>query len=257
MIVDEVKEEYVKNLLKKGKRADGRGMMDYRPISVEKNYLQNAEGSALASIGDSKVLAAVKFDLVEPFKDRPEEGVLMVNSEFTIMAHPEFESGPPNEKVIELARVVDRGIRSAEAVDVKKFFLEEGKAYGLFIDLWVLDHSGNLTDTAALAAMAALRCTKVPKYEDGKIIREEYKGPLELEKDIVTSSFEKIDGKMVVDATDEEEIASDGRLTLASCSNDLLCAGQKSGKAGFTTDEILGLIDTAFEKRKELMKFVK
>ncbi|MCX6767853.1 MAG: exosome complex protein Rrp42 [Candidatus Micrarchaeota archaeon] len=253
MILEEIKEEYVKNLLKKGKRADGRGLTDYRPITVQKGFLQNTEGSALASIGETKVLAGIKFDVMEPFRDRPDEGVMMVNSEFCILAHPGFESGPPNERAIELARVVDRGIRSAEAIDVKKFVLEEGKVLGLFIDLWVIDHSGNLIDTAALAAMGALACTKVPKYEDGAIIRTEFTGPLEVARDVVATSFEKIEGKAVVDANDEEEIASEARMTFATCGDDLVCAAQKSGRGAFTKDELLGLVDLAFEKRKELM----
>ena len=256
MIVEEVKEAYIKSLLKKGRRADGRGQFDYRPIKVEKNFIANAEGSALAQIGDTKVLAGIKFDVMAPFKDRPEEGVAMVNAEFCTLAHPEFESGPPNEKAIELARVVDRGIRSAEIIDLKKFFLEEEKVLGLFIDLWVLDHSGNLTDTAALAAMAALKCTKVPKYEDKALVREEFTGPLALSRDVVATTFEKIEGKSVVDGTDEEEIASEARLTLATCGDDLLCASQKSGRGAYAEDELLGLIDAAFEKRKELVKAI-
>ncbi len=256
MILNEVKEEYVRDLLAKGERADGRKMGEYRQIAVEKNVIPNAEGSALAQIGGSKVLAGVKFDIMEPFKDRPDEGVVMVNAEFSPIAHPEFEAGPPRADSIELARVVDRGIRSAETIDLKKLSLPSGKALGAFIDLYVLDHSGNLIDTAALAAMAALRNTKVPKVEDDKLIRTEFTGSLELARDIVATSVEKIDGKMIVDATDEEEVASSGRITLATCSADLLCAAQKSGRIGFTKDELMQAIDIAFEKRGELVKYV-
>ncbi|MFQ5406631.1 MAG: RNA-binding protein [Candidatus Micrarchaeia archaeon] len=254
MILNEVKEEYVKDLISKNQRVDGRKFDEYRAIKVEKGIVPNAEGSALAHIGDTKVVAGVKFDLMTPFKDRPNEGVVMFNAEFTPVAHPNFNPGPPNEHSIELARVVDRGIRSAETIDVKKFFIEEEKVYGLFVDLYVLDNSGNLIDTAALAAMAALRNTKVPKYEDGSLVRDKFSGNLELSRDVVATSVEKIDGKFVVDANDEEEVASNGRLTLATCSDDLLCAGQKSGRAGLYKDELLQLIDLVFQKRKDLVK---
>ncbi len=257
MILNEVKEEYVRDLLAKGERLDGRKMGEYRQIAVEKNVIPNAEGSALAQIGGSKVLAGVKFDIMEPFKDRPDEGVVMVNAEFSPIAHPEFEAGPPRADSIELARVVDRGIRSAETIDLKKLALPSGKALGAFIDLYVLDHSGNLIDTAALAAMAALRNTKVPKVENGEtIIRTEFSGPLELARDVVATSIEKIDGKMLVDATDEEEVASQGRITLATCSDGLLCAAQKSGRSGFSKDDLMQAIDIAFEKRQELVKYL-
>jgi exosome complex component RRP42 len=258
MIVDEVKKDYILDLVKKEKRTDERGFLDYREIKVEKNIIKNAEGSALASIGDTKVLAGVKFDLVEPFKDRPEEGTLIVGAEFSPIAHPEFEAGPPDENSIELARVVDRGIRSAEVFSLEKLFMGEGKAFGLFIDLSILDHSGNLIDAAALAAMGALCCTRVPKYDAEKqqIIRTEFERDLDIARKVVTCSFEKLGGRMVLDATDEEEIASEGRVTIATCDGDLVCAGQKSGRAGFKQEEMLGLVDVALEKGKELRKFV-
>lgn len=254
MILDQVKEEYVKDLMTKGKRADGRGLHDYREIRVDKNLFTNSEGSALAHIGDTKVLAAVKFDVLTPFADRPNEGVVMCNSEFSPMAHPDFQAGPPDENSIELARVVDRGLRSANAVDVKKLFLEEGKVMGVFIDLYTLDHCGNLTDTAALAAMAALTTARVPKYEAGKLVRDESTGKLELNDVVVTTTFEKIAGKLVVDASGEEEVASEGRFTLATANDGKVAAGQKSKQAGFTQAEFLNMVDLALEKREQLIK---
>ncbi|MFH0971489.1 MAG: RNA-binding protein [Candidatus Micrarchaeota archaeon] len=252
MILDELKEEYVVDLLRNNKRPDGRDLMQYRGIKIEKGNLPNAEGSCLAQIGDTKVLAGVKFDVVAPYKDRPEEGVFQVTSEFLTAAHPEFNPGPPNEGSIELARVVDRGIRSANAIDTKKLFLEPEKALGIFVDLYIMDHSGNLIDTAALAAMGALQNTKVPKYENAALIRTEFKGPLELKRNVSVCSFEKISGKLILDATDEEEIASDGRFSIATCDGDLVCAAQKSGSAAFKKEEVLNLVDMALEKGKEL-----
>ncbi|MFH1751149.1 MAG: RNA-binding protein [Candidatus Micrarchaeota archaeon] len=250
MIIDEIKEEYVKDLMRGNKRPDGRGLLDYREIKLEKGLLQNAEGSCLAQIGDTKVLAGIKFDVVAPYRDRPTEGVFQVTAEFLTAAHPEFTPGPPGEKSIELARVVDRGIRSAEAIDTKKLFLEEAKAFGIFVDLYILDHSGNLIDTAALAAMGALTDCKVPKYKDGAILRNDFSGNLHLERKVSVCSFEKISGKMILDASDEEEVASEGRLSIATCDGDLVCASQKSGSAGFTKEEISDLIDIAIEKGK-------
>ncbi len=254
MILDQVKEAYVKDLMTKGKRGDGRKLDEYRAVKVEKDLYTNSEGSALAHLGDTKVLAAVKFDVLAPFADRPNEGVVMVNSEFSTMAHPDFEAGPPNENSIELARVVDRGIRSAGVVDAKKLFLEENKVMGVFIDLYILDHCGNLTDTASLAAMAALRTAKVPKYEDGKLIRADFKGMLELNQNVLTTTFEKINGRLVVDATNEEEVASDGRFTIATADGDFVAACQKSGAAGFTEEDFMEMIDSSIVKRKELMQ---
>ncbi|NYZ78450.1 exosome complex protein Rrp42 [Candidatus Micrarchaeota archaeon] len=259
MILDEVKEAFIKDLLLKGKRVDGRDFMQYREISVEKNFLPNDEGGAIARIGDSKVVAAVKFDLLAPFPDRPTEGVFMVNSEFSPVAHPDFESGPPNPNSIELARVVDRGIRSAGTIDLDelgKTGIPGEKVMAVFVDLHIIDHSGNLIDCAALAAAAALASAKKPKFEDGAIVRGEYEGKFQLKNTVVSSSFEKIGGKIIIDATHEEEVASSGRVTIATADDEHVCAVQKSGAAGFSEAELLALIDAAFEKRSELLKYV-
>ena len=253
MILDQIKQGFIRDMATKGQREDGRGPLDYRHITVNKGFAPNAEGSCLAQIGKSKVLAGIKFDVMAPFADRPTEGVVMVNAEFSPMAHPEFRAGPPDAQSIELARVVDRGLRSAKIVDTKNMLLMEGKVQGIFIDLYVLDHDGNLIDTAALAAMGALQDSKVPKFEDGKIIRGSNSGNLKLEDAVVCTSFEKIGKNIMVDATDAEEIASSGRLSLSTANGDLICSSQKSGAAGFSKDEYMQMIDWSFEKRKELL----
>lgn len=257
MILDEIKKDYILDLVQKGQRADGRGLLDYRPIHLEKNVIPNAEGSALAYLGNTKVLCGVKVDVATPFADRPNEGVIICNSEFSPIAHPDFYPGPPDERSIELARVVDRGIRSAEAIDVKKLVLEEGKVMGVFVDLYIIDHDGNLIDAATLAAAAALSVARVPKYENGKFIRDQIAGKLAVEKTVVSCSFEKIANQPVLDANNQEEIASLGRMTLSTCDGNLICAGQKSGKAGFTRDEFSHLIDLALEKRNVLLDVLK
>ncbi|MFH1779682.1 MAG: exosome complex protein Rrp42 [Candidatus Micrarchaeota archaeon] len=256
MILEEIQSDYIKDLAKAGKRSDQRGLFEYRPIKVTKGYLPNAEGSALAEIGDTKVVAGVKFDLVTPFPDRPDDGVVIFGSEFSPIAHPDFFPGPPDENSIELARVVDRGIRSAECINVKELKVSEEKVLGVFVDLYTIDHTGNLIDTAGLAAMAALKDAKIPKIEDGKLIRSEFTGGLNLSRDVVITSFEKVDGVLMADARNVEEVASNGRMSFAISNDGFVVAAQKSGLAGFSKDELLKIIDLSLEKSKELLTHV-
>lgn len=254
-ILREVRKDFLQDLLAKGKRFDERELNEWRPVEVQKGVLPNAEGSALAEIGGTKVLAGVKFDIMTPFPDRPDEGVFMTGAEFVPFASPEFEPGPPREDAIEFARVVDRGIRSAGVIDVKKFFIEEGKVLGLFIDLWVLDHAGNLMDTGALAACAALLDAKVPKIEDGALIREETSGGLEMKYKPLTTSFIKVGNKFLMDPSKDEEYAADMNFTIGTVEG-LVSSIQKSGNAGLSRDDVLGLADIAFEKSDELRKYL-
>src|SRR3989338_7278004 len=112
----------------KGIRYDGRKQLDYRDIRVEYGITHSAEGSARIRIGETELLAGVKLAVEKPYPDTPDKGNLMVNVELRPMASPQFESGPPGDQAIELARVVDRGIRESEAIDVRKLVIKEGEA---------------------------------------------------------------------------------------------------------------------------------
>ena len=111
---------HVVELLGKEKRIDGRNLLDFRNISVEKGITSTAEGSARVKIGNTDVLVGVKLGVETPYPDTPEDGNLMVNAELLPLSSNEFEAGPPGIKAIELARVVDRGIREAKTIDTGK-----------------------------------------------------------------------------------------------------------------------------------------
>jgi len=252
----ELKHDVVSNLLAQGKRADGRQKLQYRDIVIKKGVLENAEGSALCSIGKTQVLAGVKIDIATPFPDRPEEGILSTGAEFTPLGAPHFEPGPPRVEAIELARVVDRAVRSSEAIDLKKNVITPGeKVLAIYIDLWVLDHGGNLFDTALLASMAALKGTRMPKIEDGKLNRKESGAMLEISKDVVSCTFAKIGKDFLLDPDFSEEIGSDTLVILAT-EGKHLCSGQKSGKGEITQKELGELVGISFEKAKELRRAI-
>ncbi|MBE3572390.1 MAG: ribonuclease PH, partial [Moorella humiferrea] len=49
-------------------RVNGRGPRELRPVTIERNYLKYAEGSALICIGDTRVIcSATVEDKVPPF----------------------------------------------------------------------------------------------------------------------------------------------------------------------------------------------
>jgi len=57
----------------------------------------------------------------------------MTNLELLPLASPMFESGPPREDAVELARVVDRGIRESESIDLSKLCITPGEKYGWYL----------------------------------------------------------------------------------------------------------------------------
>jgi exosome complex component RRP42 len=254
-ILDEIKKDYVSDLIKKNKRVSERGFFEYRPCTVEKGIFDSAEGSARVKLGKTQVVAGVKIELGTPFKDRPEEGVLSTTAELLPLASPTFEPGPPDEGAIELARIVDRGIRSSNAIDLTSLFLEQDKVLMVFVDIYVLDHDGNLIDASALAAMAALLDTKLPKVEGDQLIRTERTEKLKVTQKVVTCTFSKINSSILLDPELDEEKATSARLTIAT-TPEHVCAIQKGGRGSFTKEELFNLVDISFEKGNELRKLL-
>jgi exosome complex component RRP42 len=249
----------VAQLIAGGKRLDGRGPNDYREIQIESGFVERAEGSARIRLGKTEILVGVKIEMGEPFPDTPNEGVLTVNAELVPLASPTFEAGPPDENSIELARVVDRGIRESKAIATDDLVIKAGeKVFVVFIDVWVLNYDGNLIDASALAALAALLNTKMFNYEvkEGEVkIKPGYK-PLPIRNYPIAVSFAKISDKIIVDPWLEEEQVMDARLTMAVEKDGKICAIQKGGSGTFTTQQILEMSKIAQEKSAELRKLV-
>ncbi len=252
---DIVKSNYIRELIAKGVREDERKPFDYREIKVTTGVIDHAEGSAQVDLGATRVLAAVKMQIEEPMEDTPKQGNLMVGAELLPMAHPAFESGPPSPQAVELARVVDRGIRAAECIDLESLFIEEKKVWSVFIDLYVLNYSGNLFDACTLAAMAALSSTKIPTIENGEANYEKKAGALKLKNIVVSTTFGKIDNALLLDTNIHEENASNARLTIAN-DGKLVRAMQKGLGGSLTPKEIESLVDISLEKYKELEKIL-
>jgi len=250
---------HVIKLLNSNVRLDGRKPTEYREVSVEPGVIRSAEGSARVKIGKTEVIAGVKTEVMQPYPDQEDQGSIMVGVELLPLSSPNFETGPPSIQAIELARVVDRGIRESKTLDFKSLCIEEGeKVWMLIIDICVINEAGNLFDASALAAVTALKNMQFPKYEDGKLDhKEKTDKKLEMNDTPVTVTVLKIGDKFVTDPDSDEEKVIDARLTVASLSDGTLCAMQKGGDTPLSQEEISKMVDIATEKAQELRKLIK
>ena len=256
-LVTRVRIKQIEQLIEKGKRLDGRGVGDYREIKIEQGLIERAEGSARVLLGKTEVLVGVKVETGTPFPDTPNEGVLTVNAELVPLASPNFEPGPPDENSIELARIVDRGIRESKAIDTEKLCIEPGKkVFIVFVDVYVLNHDGNLIDASALAAVSALMNTKMSNYEieDGEVKIKQGYTQLPMKNHPITVTLGKINNKLIVDPWLEEEQVMDSRLSIAINDEGNICAIQKGCSGYFTQQQILEGLKMIQEKAAELRK---
>src|ERR671913_812341 len=166
IIVEHLRRQQMWDFISKGKRLDGRRLDEMRPLEIELDIIKKANGSARVKLGDTEVVAGIKAETGEPFEGLENKGALIISAEVLPTASPYIEPGPPDEETIELARVVDRGIRESEMLDLDKLVLVPGKiVYTVFVDCSVLNTDGNLLDATSYAVVSALLTSKFPIYE--------------------------------------------------------------------------------------------
>jgi exosome complex component RRP42 len=256
--ISHIDREFIAELLGKGERLDGRAFNEYRELQIEANVVPaKAEGSALVRLGDTSVVAGVKVLVGEPYPDSPDEGVIMVTAEMSPIASPLFELGPPKEDAIELARIVDRGVRESNMVDAKGLCIEEGKkVYMVFADVYPLEYDGNLIDASSIAVNVALLTTKFPemKVEEKHVVATGEIKSLPVTNIAVEHTVVKIGKHLILDPTLKEEFVQDCRLTMAIDEKNNFTALQKGGGTGAMS---LGLIGDAMDMALDAGKIMR
>ena len=241
-VIDELKKTQIIELLEQGKRIDGRALDEPRELKIEINAIPKANGSARVCIGDTQVICGVKIQPDRPFPDMGDKGIFICTAELLPLSHPTVETGPPNPSVIELARVVDRGIRESHMIDVSELVIEKNKSViGIFADNVVVDYDGNLFDACSYAATAALMSSTTPKWnwvDDMPSLVEGDPTPVPILTIPVSVTMGKIGKYIIVDPNGDEWASMDARITITTNSDGNICAMQKGGIDGFTQDEV-------------------
>lgn len=262
-IIGSLERKYLADLLEKGQRMDNRGYWESRPVQVIPNVIKKAEGSAMVKWGETVVLAGVKSQLGEPFPDTPNNGVITVNVELSPISSPVHESGPPGPTAIELARVVDRGIRESKVIpmeDPKLCVIPGKKVWILFVDIYIIDDGGNLIDASALAAMSALANTRLNKISIDEETEEveflEETEPLPRNGSATSLTYVKIHKYILYDPNLIEDRGKNARFSLAIDNKGNVCSMQKGESGTFSEDEIYEIIDNASSRVKELLEII-
>ena len=242
-VVDELKKTQILEQLNQGKRVDGRALDEPREITIETNAVPKANGSAKIRLGDTEVLCGIKIQPDRPFPDMGDKGIFICTAELLPLSHPSVETGPPQPHVIELARVVDRGIRESHMVDVSQLVIKKDKSViGVFADIVVIDFDGNLFDACSYAATAALLTATTPKWswvDDKPALVEGAETALPTSTIPVSVTMGKIGDHIIVDPNGDEWDSMDARITITTNSDQSICALQKGGSGGFTQEEII------------------
>ncbi|HEY5632115.1 MAG TPA: exosome complex protein Rrp42 [Nitrososphaeraceae archaeon] len=260
IIVEHLRKQQMWDSLSKGKRLDGRNLDDLRPIEIEMGLIKKANGSARVRLGNSEVVAGVKVETGEPFEGLENKGALILSAEVLPTASPHIEPGPPDEETVELARVVDRGIRESEMLDLNKLVLVTGEiVYVIFVDCSVINADGNLFDATSYAAVASLMNSKLPVFEirDGKVVDTGEKQNSPITTLPVSITAVRIGDSILLDPTAEEEACMDARITITTNSDNNFAAVQKGSTGTFTLEQLKQIAASAKTKGEEVRKKIR
>ena len=181
-------------LIKDGKRLDGRTPKDIRPLRIEAGVLNEAQGSALVEWGGNKVLAGVygpreciPRHLSDPYKAR-----LKVRYTMSPFCSPgEHSRSGPNRRSIEISKVIREAF---EPVVMTNLFPRSQ----IEVYIEVLQAEGGTRVASLTAAAVALADAGIPM------------------KDMVSAiAVGKLDGQVVVDLGKDEDNYGESDVPMA------------------------------------------
>ncbi|MEX2446333.1 MAG: ribonuclease PH [Dehalococcoidia bacterium] len=136
-------------------RSFDRGPQDERPVTIEPGYLRNAEGSALISFGDTKVLCAASVEARVPGWLRG-SGQGWVTAEYGMLPRAthtrgerEAARGKQGGRTMEIQRLIARSLRAC--VDLKQLGEQT-----VTLDCDVIQADGGTRTAAITGAWVAL-----------------------------------------------------------------------------------------------------
>ncbi|CAD5315882.1 unnamed protein product [Arabidopsis thaliana] len=252
-------------------RPDGRQLGKARDTIVNLGLVSTADGSALAKIGSTTMLAAIRMEVMTPSTDSPDEGC--IGCYLVVLFSIPAEAAPVISK-----RLSDT-ILSSGMIDLKELCLVSGKAAWMgYLDIYCLDADGALFDAALLAAVAAFSNLQIPIValnDNGRIVavtgEKDQDNALITEKEAVNKEKRKLTLKnipfsltcilhknyILADPTTEEESIMDTLVTVVLDSSDQMVSFYKSGGAALAySSAIKSCVELARKRAKELKQIL-
>ncbi len=179
-------------LIKDGKRHDGRGPLDLRPIEMKVGILHNANGSAWVKYGGTEVIAAAYGPREPPkFMSLPDRALLRCRYHMAPFSTDERKSPAPSRREVELSKVIREAL---EPIVLTHLFPRT--VIDVFIE--VIRADGGTRTAAITAASLALADAGVPM------------------KDLVAGvAVGKVDGQLVLDIDQVEDNYGEADMPVA------------------------------------------
>lgn len=232
-------------------RFDARLADQMRPVMIEPNYLKTAEGSALISVGNTKVLCTASVEAtVPPFLRGSGKG--WVTAEYAMLPRAtstrtqrEVKKGRESGRTMEIQRLIGRSLRSV--VDLTAL----GER-SVLIDCDVLQADGGTRTASITGAFVALGLA-MQKLVAGGMVK---KNPLR--HYVAATSVGVVDGVPMLDLCYEEDSAAGVDMNIVMTSGGRFVELQATAEQeDFGDDELASLVALGRQGVRELIELQK
>jgi ribonuclease PH len=224
------------------RRPDDRATDAIRPVQIETGVLKFAEGSALISLGNTRVLAAASVEnRVPAFKKESGEG--WMTAEYAMLPRAthtrnqrEVNQGRPSGRTAEIQRLIGRSLRAV--IDTKAF-----PDRTITLDCDVLQADGGTRTAAITAAYVAATMAF------GRLLLTREISTWPLRDQLAAVSVGVVGGVPVLDLEYVEDQVAEVDLNVVGTGAGTLVEVQGTGeKRGFSRGEMETMLDLAREK---------
>ncbi|XP_058182388.1 uncharacterized protein LOC131300515 [Rhododendron vialii] len=256
-------------------RPDARPLGKARDTSVALGAVASADGSALAKIGCTTMLAAIKMEVMTPTTESADEGCIAIDFHMPPICSPIVRPGRPAEAAPVISKQLSDTILSSGMINLKELSLVSGKAAWMaYLDIYCLDADGALFDAALLSAVAAFSHLQIPVVslnDDGRVVVVSNEEGEKLEKEPVNKEKRKLKlssipfsltcvlhkNYILADPTAEEESVMETLLTVVLDSSFQLVSLYKPGGPVLAhTSVIQDCVALTRQRLKELQKIL-
>ncbi|XP_029638761.1 exosome complex component RRP45 isoform X1 [Octopus sinensis] len=253
---------FILQSISKKLRIDGRQPYDYRRLKITFGV---ERGCCQVELGKTRVLAQVTATVGQPKPNRPTDGILFVNVELSPMASPAFEPGRLSEFGVYVNRLMERCLKESRCLDTESLCIVAGeKVWIIRIDLHVLNHDGNLIDSASIAAITSLAHFRRPDVEvsgdEVTVYPVEEREPIALSLHhmpiCVSFAFFQEGKYVLVDPTEKEEKVMDGKMVIGMNKYREICTLQMAGDMLLMHEQILRCSNIAVVKVTEITELI-
>lgn len=270
-MLSEAERQFIETGAAQGARADGRALLDLRPITLETLILPTASSSARVRIGRvTDILVGIKAEIVEPPPETPDEGIISFTVECSSLASPDFVGRGAADLNAELVQFLFKLYASPATQELRRALclIHGKKCWVLHVDALVLDSGGNLYGALSIAVRAALKLVVLPKViiipgegdeVDEVEIDEEVFEMLPRTADapiaITLSAFGQRAAYMT-DCTSSEEACAKFSITVGVNHTGRTCGAVSAGTAGVDVDTFRNMLKDTVKLGRRVLKVI-